>query len=119
MDKKIGFGIGGFVVGAVLGFLMRPSSLLVGQLPFEHVITRGANLKGMDVLLVPLAQQSFNVMVIISIFFALVGAGLGHFVGKKPSDVASKKTLTAACKHCGSTMNHSTASRCVSCGQPL
>ena len=41
---KIGIGIVGFLIGGFVGFLARPSAFLTGQLPFEHVISRGANL---------------------------------------------------------------------------
>ena len=81
--KTFGFGMAGFFVGGFLAFLMRPSAFLVGQLPFDQVISRGANLKGLDVMLVPLAQQSFNVLIIGSIIGALVGVGIGYFAGKK------------------------------------
>ena len=60
----------GFLAGGIIGFLMRPSVFLVGQLPFGTVVTRGSGLSGLDQLLVPSAQQSFNVMVA----GALVGA---------------------------------------------
>jgi hypothetical protein len=52
----IKLGIVGFVAGGVLGFLYRPSAFLIGQLPFDVVITRGANLKGMDQVLISMAQ---------------------------------------------------------------
>lgn len=52
-------GIVGFIAGGVLGFLYRPSAFLVGQLPLDVVITRGANLKGMDQMLIPLASIIF------------------------------------------------------------
>ena len=41
----------GAAIGGFLGFLLRPSVPLVGPLPFETVITRGANLTGLDSLL--------------------------------------------------------------------
>jgi len=63
----------GFIVGSGVGFVLRPSVFLVGQLPFETVITRGASLSGLDQLLVPTAQQSFNLM--------LVGAVIGMIAG--------------------------------------
>lgn len=62
----------GFVGGGFIGFLMRPSVFLVGQLPFVTVVTRGSGLSGIDQLLIPSAQQSFNVMVA----GALVGAAV-------------------------------------------
>jgi hypothetical protein len=46
MEKSkamIGLGSAGFLVGGLIGFLLRPAAFLVGQLPFEHVISRGAS----------------------------------------------------------------------------
>jgi len=31
----------GFFIGGIVGFIYRPSAFLVGQLPFDTVITRG------------------------------------------------------------------------------
>jgi hypothetical protein len=78
----IGIGVVGFLIGGFVGFLARPSVFLVGQLPFEHVITRGANLTGMDQMLVPVAQQSFNVTLIGAIIGGIAGIVIGYFVGK-------------------------------------
>jgi hypothetical protein len=69
-DRRVSFATLGFLAGAVVGFLSRPSVFLVGQLPFAAVISRGGTLRGMDELLVPAAQQSFN----HTFLFALVGA---------------------------------------------
>lgn len=63
----------GFFIGGFIGYLNRPSSPLLGQLPFETVITRGENLKGFDELLKPLAHISFN--------YLITGAILGIVVG--------------------------------------
>lgn len=63
----------GAIVGGAIGFALRPSAFLVGQLPFGVVITRGANLRGLDALLVPIAQQSFN--------YLLAGVIVGGIVG--------------------------------------
>ena len=81
------FGIGGvgFLVGGFVGFLARPSAFLVGQLSFGKIILRGANLKGLDELLIPTAQQSFNIMLAGAIIGAIAGMVIGHFVGKKPT----------------------------------
>lgn len=73
----------GFFIGGVLGFLFRPSAFLVGQLPFGTVISRGVTLQGMDQLLVPLAQSSFNTMFAVAIVGALIGAGIGHLISKR------------------------------------
>ncbi len=71
------FCVVGGMVGAITGYLSRPSAMLVGQLPFETVITGGAGLQGLDQLLVPIAQQSFNQM----LAGAFVGAVLGGVLG--------------------------------------
>lgn len=70
---KLQFVVIGLCLGVLLGFLVRPSIPLVGQLPFGVVITRGAGLKGVDQLLRPYAEQSFN--------YVLVGAILGGLIG--------------------------------------
>jgi len=72
----------GILVGGFLGFLMRPSVFLIGQLPFGTVITRGSALSGIDQLLVPTAQQSFNVMVLGALIGAAVGFGLSRLLPK-------------------------------------
>jgi hypothetical protein len=69
----IGMAIVGALVGAAIGFLVRPSVPLLGQLPFMAVITRGASLQGLDQLLVPIAQSSFDQMVM----YGLVGGAIG------------------------------------------
>jgi len=68
--------IGG-MLGGIIGYLSRPSALLVGQLPFGTVITGGAGLQGLDQLLVPVAQQSLNQM----LTWTLIGAVLGGVAG--------------------------------------
>ena len=82
-SPMIGLGIVGFLLAGFIAFLVRPSAFLIGQLPFGIVITRGANLKGMDQLLIPLAQQSFNTMLIGAIIGAVSGSVIGYFIGKR------------------------------------
>lgn len=79
-SRSIGLGIVGLVLGGVIGFLLRPSAMLVGQLPFETVISRGENLQGLDKLLVPTAQTSFNMMVVGAIVGAVVGIVLARLL---------------------------------------
>jgi len=78
-----GLGIVGLLVGGLIGFLLRPSGLLGVQAPFGAVITRGANLKGLDQLLLPLAQQSFNYVLVGAIIGAVFGATVGYFASQK------------------------------------
>ena len=75
--QKLILSIAGFFVGGVIGFLLRPSAFLVGQLPFGTVITRGSNLSGLDKLLVSTAEASFNYMLV----GALIGAVGGFVIG--------------------------------------
>jgi hypothetical protein len=77
----------GAILGAIVGFLLRPSVPLVGQLPFPVVITRGANLSGLDIILRSVAKQSFNYMMVGAIVGAIV---LGAWVSmtRKPSPTA-------------------------------
>ena len=79
----IGIGIVGFLIGGLVGFLARPSAFFLGQLPLEHVISRGATLKGMDQMLIPLAQRSFNITLIGAIIGAVAGIVIGYFVGRR------------------------------------
>lgn len=73
-------GLVGFLLGGFIAFLLRPSAMLVGQLPFETVISRGANLRGLDKLLVSTAQTSFNMMVAGAILGAVCGIVLGRVI---------------------------------------
>lgn len=66
----------GAAIGGFLGFLLRPSVPLIGQLPFDTVITRGASLTGLDVLLRGAAEASFNYMVVGVVVGALVGLAI-------------------------------------------
>lgn len=79
----ITLGIVGFFVGGLLGFLLRPSVFLVGQLPFGTVITRGYSLQGMDALLVPAAQTSFNIMLISAVIGTIIGSVIGRLIKSK------------------------------------
>jgi len=83
MTPMIGLGIAGFLLAGLIAFLARPSAFLIGQLPFGIVITRGASLKGMDQLLIPLAQQSFNTILIGAIIGAVIGSVIGYFIEKR------------------------------------
>ena len=79
----IKLGIVGFIAGGVIGFLYRPSVFLIGQLPFDVVITRGANLKGVDQVLLPMAQSSFNHMMAIAVIGAVIGIIIGLLIARR------------------------------------
>jgi len=63
----------GFLVGGFIGFVFRPSVFLIGQLPFAVVITRGAYLTGLEQLLRPTAETSFNQTMAAAVFGAVAG----------------------------------------------
>jgi hypothetical protein len=65
----------GALAGAWIAYLARPSAFLIGQLPFEVVITGGAQLTGIDSILAPLARRSLSLMVAGAVIGALVGLG--------------------------------------------
>ncbi|MEA3202067.1 MAG: hypothetical protein QOE90_3495 [Thermoplasmata archaeon] len=64
------------LVGAFLGFLVRPSAGVLGQLPFDVVITRGATLQGLDTILRGTAEKSFNIMLAGLVIGLLLGAAV-------------------------------------------
>jgi hypothetical protein len=74
-DNSSDLAVLGFFAGGFIGYLLRPSYpyLSIGQLPFETVITRGARLDEVDSFLCPIAEVSFN--------YIVVGAILGLFIG--------------------------------------
>lgn len=82
--KSFLLGICGFLVGGFVGFQFRPAVTLVGQLPFETVITRGSNLSGLGVLLIPAAQTSFNYMLAGAVLGAACGLIAGALVARRP-----------------------------------
>jgi hypothetical protein len=79
----IQLGVVGFAAGGFLGFLYRPSAFLIGQLPFETVITRGANLKGIDQVLIYMAQTSFNHMAVAAVAGAVIGIVAGILISNR------------------------------------
>ena len=75
----------GFFVGGLIGFMMRPSAILIGQLPFGTVITRGANLTGLDTLLRSTAENSFNQMFTAAVVGALAAGIVGFLIKTQPA----------------------------------
>ena len=78
--------IAGLLIGGLVGFLLRPSVPLIGQLPFSTVISRGANLRGLDQLLLGYARTSFN--------YLLAGLVVGAVVGLIAAFTIQKSTAT-------------------------
>lgn len=92
-SKIVVFGVLGLILGGLLGFLLRPSVPLIGQLPFEHVITRGSNLRGMDIVLVSFAETSFNYLLVAGIIGCVIGAGMGYLLFKRKNTLYASNTL--------------------------
>ncbi len=76
-------GVGGFLLGALVGYLYRPPAFLIGQLPFHVVISRGTSLKGFDQMYIPVAETSFNYLLGGGVVGAVAGI-LASLVLKKP-----------------------------------
>jgi len=76
----------GFILGASIGYFYRPPALFVGQLPFDVVITRGGNLKGLDQIYLEIAKTSFNYLLIGGIVGAIAGAIAGMKITKNISN---------------------------------
>ena len=79
----------GLLIGLVVGFLLRPAVPFLGQLPFGTVITRGANLRGLDQLLVAYARTSFNYLIAGVVLGATVG-WIAAFVIPSPKSQQTK-----------------------------
>jgi hypothetical protein len=115
-----GFGIAGAVIGAVLGFLFRPSVPLIGQLPIETVLSRGSNLNGMDMILRPVAEESFNYVVIGAILGGVIMAVVRYMMLQN----AARPTVSAPAVPLSAPLAAAVTapagnSFCTSCGAPL
>ncbi len=75
----------GLFVGGTIGFVLRPSAFLIGQLPFGTVISGGANLTGLDMLLRPVAESSLHLMVAVALIGAVVGGIVGLLLRTQPA----------------------------------
>jgi len=69
----------GLFFGASIGYLCRPPAQIIGKLPFDVVMSRGSNLKGIKKIYIDTAKTSFNYL----IFGGISGAILGAIVGIK------------------------------------
>ncbi len=81
----ISMGMVGCLAGGFIGFLLRPSAFMIGQLPLQHVITRGQSLQGVERVFLSLARESFNTMMIGAAIGLLAGIVIGCFITAKGS----------------------------------
>jgi hypothetical protein len=81
-SKGLALGLVGAILGGLVGFLLRPSVPILGQLPFGTVISRGTNLHGLDQILVSTAETSFNYLLAGVIAGAVLGFFFARFVAR-------------------------------------
>lgn len=62
------------LLGGTAAFLLRPTDIFGHQLPLRVVLTRGADLHGLNRLLIPLAHRSFNEVVAGLVLGGILGA---------------------------------------------
>jgi hypothetical protein len=86
MDIAFACAAASAVLGGFVGFLLRPSVVLIGQLPFGTVISRGRNLTGFDMLLKGAAEQSLNYLLAGAIIGAFVGTVIGSVIAYRHSE---------------------------------
>lgn len=79
-------GIVGLAVGASVGYFYRPPAFLVGQLPFDVVITRGGSLQGFEQIYLHVARTSFNYLLAGGVIGATLGIVGGIFLSKRGKD---------------------------------
>ena len=97
---------GGTIAGALVGYLLRPSVPIIGQLSFFTILTRGGNLDGLDVVIKGAAETSFNYMAIL----AAVGLTVALKVSTSPPHLNHSSNTPRLAGSNGF---------CVNCGQPL
>jgi len=112
-SRAVGGAIIGVFLGGIVGFLLRPSANLVGQLPFGVVVTRGATLTDLDVLFRGTAELSFNYMMVGAIIGAVIFIALAKSLDNKhaataaspsPSSVPPTSSANKFCTKCGTTL---------------
>ena len=79
------FTVGGAGIGGLLGFLLRPAAPMIGQLPLQVVVTAGSKLQGFELMLRPLAERSFGVLLAGVIIGAAIGVVIGLLVARQNS----------------------------------
>ena len=84
-----GFALVGGLLGGTLGFIFRPATAMVGQLPLGTVLRRGADLETIGRLLLPTAQTSFNMLVGGAILGAILGGVLTYQLIRRFSRTAA------------------------------
>ena len=121
----------GAVAGGTIGFLLRPSVTIVGQLPLEVVLTRGSNLRGIEAVYKSAAETSFNYVLAGALIGGVAGLALVVVVNalRRPAQVTSASAgpgstktpqqatppLSRFCSNCGAAVPSGT-NYCGACG---
>lgn len=71
------------LVGGIAAFLLRPTDIFGHQLPLSVVLTRGTGLHGLNRLLIPLAQRSFNEVLAGLLLGAILGILVSALTGRR------------------------------------
>ncbi|AKB84495.1 hypothetical protein [Methanococcoides methylutens] len=66
----------GTMIGAIIGYILRPEAPGMGKLPLGTVMTRGSDLAGADEAIISIAQASFNYVVIGAVIGAIIGIAI-------------------------------------------
>ncbi len=77
-DRVMAFGNAGFLVGGIVGFLLRPAAPSGSQLAFNAVIARGSTLR--DAALIETARASFNTMMLGVVIGVAAGVLVGYLI---------------------------------------
>jgi hypothetical protein len=112
----------GGAVGGVLGYLLRPSIPMLGQLPFQAVITRGESLSGMDLMLKGAAETSFNYMVVGALIGCLAAVTLVKTSSHGPvasQQVAASSGPSPSTDSSQPTPAPASTGFCIKCGKAL
>lgn len=104
----------GVILGAFVGFLMRPTLPIIGQLPADTVMARGTNLTGLNTIERSTAEESFNYVMI----GAIVGGAL--FALARIARGPRTEHAVAMASGPGVSIPVSSDSRfCTKCGKPV
>ena len=71
------------LAGGTAAFLLRPTDIFGHQLPLSVVLTRGADLHGLNRLLIPLAHHSFNEVAAGLLLGGVLGGLVSALTGRR------------------------------------
>ncbi len=88
IDRTLALANIGFLVGGVVGFMLRPLGPDGAKLSFEALISRGANFT--DQAAMAIAHSAFNTMVLAALAGAALGGLIGYASHRRPAGVAAR-----------------------------